>query len=73
MAGFGEHLGRHVDADDLALWTHPPCRQQRVEPGTAAQVEDDLTGLRLAQGERVADPAERFGQAGGRASITEAS
>jgi hypothetical protein len=64
VAGFGKHLGRHVDADDLAVGTDPLSRQECVETATTSQVEDRLTGLRLAQRERVADPAEGLGHGG---------
>jgi hypothetical protein len=33
-----EHGVRHVDADDLPLWSNPPCSEDAIQPGPAPQI-----------------------------------
>jgi hypothetical protein len=61
LPSLGDHLGRHVHTDDSTVRTHPLSRQERVESGAAAKIEDRLTGLRISQQERVPYSAEGFG------------
>ena len=63
-SSLGDHLGRHVHADDLAAGSHPPGRQERVEARSAAKIEDRLTRQGLSQRERVPHAAEGFGHGG---------
>ena len=58
-----EHLGCHVDTDDLAARTDLGRGDERVEPGAGADVDDSLTRRKWAQRERVADSGERLDRA----------
>ncbi len=53
-AGAIEHVGRHVDADDPARRTDPLRRQEAVEAGPRAEVDDHVAFLERGEGERIA-------------------
>jgi hypothetical protein len=42
-----QHRGRHVDADDSAIRSDAPGREEHVDAGARAKVEHVLTGLKL--------------------------
>ena len=58
-----QHLVGHVDAICVTAWADSLRRKQHVEPGSRAQVKDDLPGFELRQHRRVSAPeADRFAQ-----------
>jgi len=61
LRGFFDHLGRHVDADDLACLAHPVGGQETVEAGPASQVEYRLAFLERRQGNGVSAPQTQIG------------
>src|SRR5450830_46263 len=50
----GNHLRRHVHADDLAGLSDSPGGKKGVEPCTGPQIENDIPFLQGREGERVA-------------------
>ena len=56
----GEHLGGHVDADDLALRADLAGGDEAVEPRPGADVDDPLTGVQRSKAEWVGDASERL-------------
>src|SRR5207302_5433121 len=59
-ARLGQHLGRHVDADDLARRANLPGGNERVEPGAGPYVDHPLGWGQLSEREGIPDPGERL-------------
>ena len=58
--GLGEHLGGHVDPDDVAGGSDVVGGDEAVEPGAGADVDDPFTGCDGPQRERVGHAGERL-------------
>src|SRR5207247_9919881 len=58
-----EHLVGHVDPVCVAAWSDSPRREQDIQAGSRAEVENDLSGYELSQHRRIAAAeADRLGQ-----------
>ena len=58
LLGLPAHHRIQVEADDRARRTHLPSRDDRVEPGSAAEIEHGLAGPQPAPLVRIAYPGE---------------
>jgi len=63
-AGTGEHIGCHVDADDVAGWADFAAGNEHVDAATAAEVEDLIAGLQGGDGGGVAARKAEVGAGG---------
>src|SRR6266852_7920079 len=54
-----EHRRGHIDSDDLSVWTDHLRGDQAIEASTAADIDDPLTGLEVADAKGVARAGER--------------
>ena len=59
----------HVDADHMAAVTDLPCGEETVEPGTAAEIDDDLAGLHRRDRLRIAATKPEIGPLGNRRQL----
>jgi len=53
-AGFGDHVGGHVDADDAAGCADFGAGDEAIEAATGTEIEDDFAGLEGGDGGGVA-------------------
>src|SRR6266699_3801390 len=61
-----EHRPCHIDSDDLSVWRdHLRC-DQTIEASTAADIDDPLTGLELADAKGIARASKRRERAFGK-------
>src|SRR6266700_5904823 len=58
-----EHGWGHIDADDLSGWPDHLRGDQTIDASTAADIDDPLTGLEVADAKRVARAGERCDRA----------
>ena len=65
--GLGALLVRHVDADHPAGGADLQRRDERIHPGPAAEIDDDLASFEFGQVEIIADAGKRFDRLGGNA------
>src|SRR6266567_8712087 len=61
-----EHRRGHIDPDDLSIWADHLRRDQAIEAGATADIDDLLTGLEVADAKGIARPSERGDRAFGK-------
>src|SRR5262245_40206874 len=64
VASLGDHLGRHVDADDPAGSTDSFGGQKAVEPSATPEIENRLAGLQRGDRLRIAASEAEAGSFG---------
>jgi hypothetical protein len=73
LTGLGQHLGRHVDADDLAAGADLTGGDERIEPSAGADVDDLLARQQPPQRDGFPTPAKDSTARSGSASTARAS